>query len=276
MGAGAYAGKGNREAFYLAMENAADPSKHSVIAGSGPRGATLRVRKVFATETSPVRTMSNGVLTLDEVENDPVNQGPKRRFADVLDTFMRIPASGTFEMHVNPSTRPIVAEQRIRGVAETPYRTQTWQNTQATLPSEHIDKEFSIAGSETVRLLKVSLDWATPDDYDLEIYLKQADGTLKDMGGSGGPPGAKEVAYIEDAPPGNYVLRVVNFVGHEPVVDDEGRGVRARAGHRDRRRQGSVEVHVPRLRPAQDAEGLRRPRWSRGRRQPLPLDHLGP
>ena len=68
-------------------------------------------------------------------------------------------------------------------------------------PRRAIDKEFSIAGSENVRLLKVSLDWATPDDYDLEIYLKQPDGTLKDMGGSGGPPGAKEIAYIEDARP---------------------------------------------------------------------------
>ncbi len=216
-GTGAYAGKGNREAYFIAMENAADASKHSVIAGSGPPKALLRLRKMFATETSNVRTMSNGVLTIDEVENDPINQGPKIRFVDTLDTYMRIPASGTFEWHVNPSTRPIRAEKRIRGVAETPYRTQTWENTAATSPGDEIDKEFSIAGSETVRLLKVSLDWATPDDYDLEIYLKQPDGTLKDMGGSGGPPGAKEIAYIEDAPPGNYVLRVVNFAAVTPA-----------------------------------------------------------
>ena len=216
-GAGAYAGKGNREAYFIAMENAADASKHSVIAGSGPPKALLRLRKMFATETSNVRMMSNGVLTLDEVENDPINLGPKIRFVDTLDTYMKIPASGTFEWHVNPSTRPIRAEQRIRGVAETPYRTQTWENTEATTPGDEIDKEFSIAGSETVRLLKVSLDWATPDDYDLEVYLRQADGTLKDMGGSGGPPGAKEVAYIEDAPPGNYVLRVVNFAAVTPA-----------------------------------------------------------
>ena len=216
LGAGAYAGKGNREAFFLAMENAADATKHSVIAGSGPPGAQLRLRKVFVTETSNVRTMSNGVVTLDEVENDPANQGPKIRFLDVLDTWMKIPASGTFEWHVNPSTRPIVAEKRIRGVAESPYRTQTWENTEATLPGDHIDKEFSITGSDNVRLLKVSLDWATPDDYDLEIYLKQADGTLKKMGGSGGPPGAKEMAFIDDPPVGDYVLRVVNFAAVNP------------------------------------------------------------
>ena len=76
LGAGAYAGKGNREAFLIAMENAADATKHSVIEGTGPPGAQLRLRKAFLTETSPVRTMSNGVVTLDEVESQPANQGP--------------------------------------------------------------------------------------------------------------------------------------------------------------------------------------------------------
>ncbi len=198
------------------MENAADASKHSVIAGSAPPGAQLRLRKAFVTETSPVRTMSNGVVTLDEVENEPANQGPIIRFQDVLDTWMKVPPSGNFEYHANPSTRPIMAEHRIRGVADSPYRTQTWENSESTLPREHIDKEFSITGSDTARLLKVSVDWATPDDYDLEIYYKQPDGTLKSMPGSGGPPGAKEVAFIEDPPVGDYILRVANFAAANP------------------------------------------------------------
>ena len=216
VGAGAYAGKGNREAFFLAMEHTADSSKHSRIAGSGPPGAQLRLRKVFVTETSNVRTMSNGAVTLDEVENEPANQGDKIRFLDTLDTWMNIPPSGTFEWHVNPSTRPILAEQRIRGVAPSPYRTQTWTNTESTLPGDHIDKEFSITSSDNPRMLKVSLDWATPDDWDLEIYLKQADGTLKTMPGSAGPPGAKEVAFIDDPPVGDYILRVVNYTAANP------------------------------------------------------------
>ncbi len=217
MGAGAYAGKGNREAFFLAMENAADASKHSVIAGSAPPGAQLRLRKAFVTETSNVRTLSTGALNIPEVEEDPANQGAKIRFLDVLDTWMKVPASGAFEWHVNPSTRPILAEQRIPGVAESPYRTQTYENSDPTLPGDHIDKEFSITDSDDARLLKVSLDWATPDDYDLEIYLKQADGTLKTMPGSGGPPGAKEEAFIDDPPVGDYVLRVVNFAAVTPA-----------------------------------------------------------
>jgi hypothetical protein len=214
-GTGPYAGKGNREAFLLAMENAADSTKHSVIEGTGPPGAQLRLRKAFVTETSPVRTFSNGVVTLDEVEAESANEGPRRQFLDLLDTWMNIPQSGTFQWHVNPSTRPIAAEKRIRGVAEAPFRTQTWENTDATLPNDTVDKEFTITESG-VRLLKVTLDWATPDDYDLEIYLKQPDGSLKDMGGSGGPPGAKETAYVEDPPAGTYVLRVVNFAAANP------------------------------------------------------------
>ena len=102
-------------------------------------------------------------------------------------------------------------------MAESPYRTQTYENSDPTLPGDHIDKEFSITDSDDARLLKVSLDWATPDDYDLEIYLKQADGTLKTMPGSGGPPGAKEEAFIDDPPVGDYVLRVVNFAAVTPA-----------------------------------------------------------
>ena len=217
VGAGVYAGKGNREAFFLAMENAADAAKHSVIAGSAPPGAQLRLRKTFVTETSNVRTLSNGAVGIEDVEGHDANEGEKIRFLDVLDTWMKVPASGNFEWHVNPSTRPILAEQRIPGVAESPYRTQTYENTEATLPGDQIDKEFSITASDNARLLTVSLEWATPDDYDLEIYLKQADGTLKKMPGSGGPPGAKEKAFIDNPPVGDYILRVVNFAAVTPA-----------------------------------------------------------
>ena len=36
LGAGQYAGKGNREAFLIALENAVDPSTHSVLTGRAP------------------------------------------------------------------------------------------------------------------------------------------------------------------------------------------------------------------------------------------------
>ena len=138
-----------------------------------------------------------------------------------------------------------MAEKRIRGVAESPYRMQTWENTDASLPGERDGPEYTITSSEPVRLLKITLDWATPDDYDLEVYLKQPDGTLKNMGGSGGPPGAKETAFIEDAPAGTYVLRVVNFAAVNPAWTLKAEEFGPGPGHRDRRRQGSVAADLP-------------------------------
>ena len=49
LGAGPYAGKGNREAYLVALENAVNPATHSVLTGKAPAGATLRLRKTFAT-----------------------------------------------------------------------------------------------------------------------------------------------------------------------------------------------------------------------------------
>ncbi len=51
LGAGEYAGKGNREAYLVALENTADPQAHSVVTGRAPAGATLRLAKEFATPT---------------------------------------------------------------------------------------------------------------------------------------------------------------------------------------------------------------------------------
>ena len=51
LGAGQYAGKGNREAYLIALENAVNPATHSVLTGKAPAGATLRLRKTFATPT---------------------------------------------------------------------------------------------------------------------------------------------------------------------------------------------------------------------------------
>ena len=45
---------GMREAYLLALENAADPSRHSVIDGAGPAGSTIELSKTFMTATSPV------------------------------------------------------------------------------------------------------------------------------------------------------------------------------------------------------------------------------
>jgi hypothetical protein len=103
VGAGAYAAKGNREAFLIALENAADPGRHSVITGTAPAGATLRLSKTFGTPTS---------------------FGPIR---DRLLSTLVVPSGGKFTWHVNPSTRPSVKAlgkvERYRLTCERPAGT---------------------------------------------------------------------------------------------------------------------------------------------------------
>ena len=47
-------GGGNRAAYFKALENTADSSKHSTLTGKAPAGAVLRLKKSFTTVTSPV------------------------------------------------------------------------------------------------------------------------------------------------------------------------------------------------------------------------------
>ena len=87
-GSGSTAGKGNREAYLIAAESTINTARHSVVTGTGPAGAVLRLKKSFNTKTW------NGT-------NVP----------DVLDTTMVVPTGGTYTWHTNPSTRPIVVQQ---------------------------------------------------------------------------------------------------------------------------------------------------------------------
>jgi hypothetical protein len=193
LGAGQYAGKGNREAYLLALENTADASTHSVVAGKAPAGATLRLRKQFAT---------------------PTYDGSS--FTDRLDTRMTVPANGTVAWHVNPSTRPLVMKHRLEVLAEEPTREQTYTAGTASLPTQHEDVEFVV--TETGQdLLQVELDWPTPDDYDLEVYRKNADGSLTQVASSGNFVGEKELATLDAPQPGTYVLRVINFASVSPT-----------------------------------------------------------
>jgi murein tripeptide amidase MpaA len=80
---------GLREAFLLAGETAADPANHSIVSGAAPAGRTLRLTRDFQTPTS-----------YDE-------QGHATLIPEHLETALTVPASGRFEWHVNPSTRPL-------------------------------------------------------------------------------------------------------------------------------------------------------------------------
>ncbi|MBA3308941.1 MAG: carboxypeptidase, partial [Nocardioidaceae bacterium] len=56
-----------------------------------------------------------------------------------------------------------------------------------------------------------------PDDLDLEVYRKKADGSLVLVGSSGNLPGEKESALVNAPTPGTYVLRVINYASVTPT-----------------------------------------------------------
>jgi hypothetical protein len=97
---GGPAGKGMREAFLLAAEQAANPLDHGVLEGGAPAGRTLRVRKDFKTASARVCPETGGC--------DDATRLPEMQVDDFIDTTMVVPASGRFEWHVGPSTRPWV------------------------------------------------------------------------------------------------------------------------------------------------------------------------
>lgn len=189
-GAGKYAGRGNREAYLIALENTVDTANHSVITGQAPKGATLRLRKSFSS---------------------PTWEGS---FKDRLNTTMRS-RGGRFEWHVNPSTRPVVMEKVVRETKDTEVRSKTYEGG-PTAVGDEVDHPFTITESGIDQLV-VDLDWPTPDDLDLEVYRKRADGSLQQVGSSGNAPGDKERAEIASPAPGDYVLRVINFASATPT-----------------------------------------------------------
>ncbi len=190
LGAGQYAGKGNREAYLVALENTVDTATHAVISGKAPKGATLRLSKAFASPTW------------------------ESSFQDRLETTMVVGDKGRYTWHINQSTRPVVQTKLVRVLSEEPMRTETYEGG-STVVGDAVDHEFTVTETNA-DLLRVDLDWPTPDDLDLEVYRKNADGSLTQVGSSGNMPGEKEQADVAAPAPGDYVLRVINYASAAP------------------------------------------------------------
>jgi len=84
LGAGKYAGKGNREAYLIALEHAVSTKYNGVLTGRARPGAVVRLTKTFKT---------------------PTWDGT---YDDAISSFVKVPRSGSFSWIVNPSTRPLV------------------------------------------------------------------------------------------------------------------------------------------------------------------------
>ncbi|MGH3714167.1 MAG: M14 family zinc carboxypeptidase [Micromonosporaceae bacterium] len=191
LGTGDHAGKGNREAYLIALENTVNTTHHSVIAGKAPAGATLRLQKRFDTPTW------DGAIT------------------DTLNTTMKVGSDGRYAWHVNPSTRPVVMKRQVRVISGDPLKQQTYTGT--TLPNQSTDQEFVVDRAADV--FEVKLDWATPDDLDLYVLRKNPDGSLTEVGSSAGFVGEKERVLLQNPAQGTYVLRVTNFASVAPTWD---------------------------------------------------------
>ncbi|HEU4657783.1 MAG TPA: M14 family zinc carboxypeptidase [Capillimicrobium sp.] len=202
-------GQGLREALLLAAEGAASVSDHAVLRGTAPPGRVLRLHKSFVTETSAwCRLGIDPVVSLLE---EPVCLGPEQEpieLQDELDTTTTVPASGAFEWHVNPSTRPFVGGGAvIEHLDEQPYASeQSGPTGDGRVP-------FDVTEADATGAVKVTLaPTIALEDYDLEVYRVEDDGSETQVASSGNPPGAATEEVVLTKPePGRYVAKVVEF-----------------------------------------------------------------
>jgi hypothetical protein len=107
---------GLKEALLIAAGAAADPADHAILKGTAAAGKVLRLHKAFETKTSPWCSKSvDPVLTVEALENLGLGEicltgkQPPLSIGDELDARTTVPASGSYEWHIGPSTRPFVA-----------------------------------------------------------------------------------------------------------------------------------------------------------------------
>jgi hypothetical protein len=209
---------GLRTSFDRALAWTADAHHHSVIRGRGPRGATISLSQTFQTLTSPV-------LGADGLAGAPLS------FPDGRRSSLRIPASGRFTLHANPSTRP-VAQGRPGRAPDGPTTTAVPITSPGTTTSfaytqpdagdapatARVDIPFEIGQGDDDALVRARITWADPgNDWDLYVFRIGADGRETLVGSSGqghttweqadvGPP-----TYNGRVPPGHYVVRVIDY-----------------------------------------------------------------
>jgi hypothetical protein len=236
---GQYAGngKGLREALMVGAETAADTSNHGVLDVKAPARRTLRLVRRFDTMTSAYCEEEAKVPALN-YEHPTIKQIPHcinphdpTPVPDKLDTTVEIPANGKLLWHVNPSTRPFVgAERRIPGqMATTPYRTDNYEDRVETRPSQippqdgdnrptSEDFDFTVTAAENAKRIVIDFQAAgATDDYDIELFRRNSDGSLESVDTSGELAGFPEQIVLEgsDLTPATYVVRVTNFIGRD-------------------------------------------------------------
>jgi hypothetical protein len=205
---------------------------HSIITGNAQPGATLRLSKTFTTQTSP----------REENGGEPIE------FQDHLVTTLPVGDAGTFEWHVNPSTRPGVAKgvpgREVTGPPDQPLEFKhevtspflpgagtTGQDAAGEFapaeakplfrdaaPGTYEDREFDIGGNNGRMTFTASWPNAetapgVTNDADLKVYRQLEDGSWDQVASAatdnaGGP---SETGIVDNPPAGHYKLRVENW-----------------------------------------------------------------
>ena len=192
-------GGGDREAYYVAAENTATRARHSVIDGKAPADTVLRLHKEFMTKTSPV-VDSNG------------DEGPVQEFKDTLDTTMTVPAAGSFEWDINPSTRPAVAPKLGRDATGPPSDAIDLEEQPVT-PAAPVEIPFTYTKKPGRDDETMTVEVTNPlpvEDYDLVVYRKVGSDRVK-VGSASGSFDEREAATIKQPAEGDYILELTNF-----------------------------------------------------------------
>lgn len=200
-------GGGNREAYFKALESTADTARHGILEGTASAGYRIRAQKEFTTSTSPV-------IQPDGSVGDPI------LFEDKLDTSTVVGDSGTFEWHVNPSTRPIVQKDSFSSEVDvTPVQTIDISSAEPALPptagSDKVgtkDFEFTVTADDA-RQIRAQIDGADGDDYDL--YLYKGSKSSENVVASSASASADETIVYDYAEPGTYIISVQNWLAAE-------------------------------------------------------------
>jgi hypothetical protein len=204
-------GGGNRAAYYLAQENTADASKHSVLAGQAPTGSVLKLTKTVELPTSQEGQTISDTLNSSMVVSD---------------------RKGNFVWDVNPSTSPLKAKTSGRPATGDPSPPQQFESNGSSSPCANYetpppdcyeDHPITVPSGAGIDNAKATfrIEFSPVSDYDMKIYRADADGNAtgdavatSGHGATDGEVGYEEATILD--PAGTYVVRVQNYAGVDP------------------------------------------------------------
>jgi hypothetical protein len=217
-------GGGNRAAYFKAMRFASKARNHSLLEGTAPPGAKLILKKRFMTATSHVVEAGGEV-------------GKRMFFRDKLRSAMKVNRHGHFHWHINPSTRPVVAQPYGRPTEGPPSDPIEFSgDASTTTPCADYDTEdpgcwndhpFTVPSGAAVDNAKatVKITWSTPaSDWDMKVFVDSdndgsSEGETNLVGSSGNSASPSEQAQFVEPKlqeGEHYVVRVQNYAAVEP------------------------------------------------------------